>query len=72
MERWLKSIYSDGTDVFFSPPYPHLRQNLTIRLRVSKQNPLKNIYLRTAPEGEEIFLPMKLYKEDDFFHWKEL
>lgn len=72
MLRWLASLHTDGTDVFLTPPYPKLHQTVTIRLRVSARNPIRNIYLRTAPEGEEMLTPMTLEKRDKIFAWYQV
>jgi alpha-glucosidase len=69
MSRWLLSIHSDGSDTFVMPPYPRLNQTVTIRLRVLQKNPIDKLFLRIAPEGEEIFLPMQCDFKDDLFVW---
>lgn len=69
MERWLTSLYTDGSKEFISPLAPKIMQKLTIRLRVLRDNPIVTIYLRAAPEGEEVLLPMTRYRHDTLFSW---
>lgn len=34
MEKWLESVYSDGTAAFVSPPSPALNETVRIRIRM--------------------------------------
>ncbi len=70
--RWLKSIYTDGTEWFVTPHYPKLNQEVIIRLRVFKKNPVLKIEIRIAPEGEPIYFPLELEHEDNIFSWYQI
>jgi len=53
MNTWLESVYSDGTDAFVSNPAPALFENVTIRLRMYADAPVKHVILRSMPNGME-------------------
>ena len=53
MERWLESVYSDGTADFVSNPSPKLNEIVKIRLRMYADAPVKHVLLRALPNGAE-------------------
>lgn len=53
MEKWLESVYSDGTAAFVSNPSPKLGETVTIRLRMYANHPVKHVFLRSCPNGAE-------------------
>ena len=50
MNLWLESIYSDGTAEFVSNPSPKLFENVTIKLRMYEDAPVKHVFLRSLPK----------------------
>lgn len=62
MERWLESIYSDGTECFVSNPQPKLFETVTIWLRVYEDAPVKYVFLRACPNGTEKLVQMEKKK----------
>lgn len=66
MERWLQSVYSDGTDNFLSPSNPKFGQYITVKIRVLENNPIKKIFLRTIPNGEAKYEEMKYTLKGNF------
>jgi alpha-glucosidase len=68
---WKETIYSDTSINFIHPFNPKIRDIVQIRLRVFKKNPIKSIYIRIAPEGEEINIPLENVLEEDFFQYFE-
>lgn len=68
-DRWLQSVHSDGSPMFVSPAYPVLGDKVSLQLRILKSHPLRQIFLRTIPEGEQILTQMVLAYEDDIFAW---
>lgn len=61
-ERWLESVYSDGSAVFVSNPQPKLGEKVTVRIRMYADAPVRHIFLRCAPNGGEHVLKMELEK----------
>jgi len=52
-EKWLESVYSDGTADFVSEPFPKLFDTVTVWLRVYADAPVRHVFLRTVPNGAE-------------------
>jgi alpha-glucosidase len=50
---WLKSVHHDGSSQYVSAPSPGLNDRVTLRLRVGAAAPLRQVYLRTFPDGEQ-------------------
>ncbi len=59
MEKWLQSVYSDGTEQFVSSPVPSLGEEITIKIRMEENTPVQYVYLRTVPNGAERLLLME-------------
>jgi alpha-glucosidase len=55
---WLKTVHHDGSEVFLSNPYPQLGEQIRIRLRTGIDAPVRGVFLRTAPDGEQFFTPL--------------
>lgn len=55
---WLKSIHHDGSQLFVSNLYPRLGETVHLRLRTGASTPIKTIYLRTFPDGEQFLAPL--------------
>lgn len=53
MEKWLDSVYSDGTAEFVSSPSPKLFEWVTIRLRMYEDAPVRYVLLRSVPNGAD-------------------
>ena len=64
MEKWLESVYSDGTAAFVSNPSPKLFETVTIRIRMYADAPVKYVLLRSVPNGAERLQQMELVKTD--------
>ena len=58
-ERWLFSVYSDGSEAFVSSPIPTFGEKVTIKIRVDEQSPVKHVFLRTLVNGSEYLTEMK-------------
>lgn len=58
MEKWLESVYSDGTAAFVSDPSPKLYETVTVRIRMYADAPVKHVILRSIPNGAENLRPM--------------
>jgi len=55
---WLQSVHHDGSEKYVSDPYPRLGDTVRVRLRVGADAPVRRVYLRTFPDGEQFFTPM--------------
>ena len=64
MEKWLESVYSDGTAEFVSNPHPKLFETVTIRIRMYEDAPVKHVFLRTVPNGDEFLQEMHPAKKE--------
>ena len=56
MEKWLESVYSDGTECFVSNPSPKLNEIVTIWIRAYEDAPIRHIFLRACPNGAELLI----------------
>jgi alpha-glucosidase len=66
---WLGSVHHDGSELYVSNLYPALRDPVNIRLRLSTAAPVKKIYLRIYPDGEQAFVSMELASTDSRVQW---
>ena len=60
MEKWLDSVYSDGTEYFVSDPEPKLFETVTVRLRVSEGAPVRHVILRSLHNGLQELTEMRV------------
>ncbi|ULQ59981.1 hypothetical protein K7I13_01165 [Brucepastera parasyntrophica] len=59
MEKWLESVYSDGTKYFVSNPLPKRGEQVTIFIRMYEDAPVKDVIFRTKLNGVEQLISMK-------------
>ena len=59
MEKWLQSVYSDGTANFVSNPLPKKGESITIQLRLFDNAPVTNVIFRAKINGVEVLQEMK-------------
>jgi alpha-glucosidase len=71
MPDWLLSIHHDGSDKYVSSLYPRLGERVHIRIRVGSYAPVRQIYLRIAPDGEQAFIPMNQGRLEPPVRWWE-
>ena len=62
-EKWLESVYSDGSIYFVSSPEPELGETVTIKLRMYADAPVKHVLLRSVPDGIERLTEMTRAEE---------
>ena len=67
MEKWLESVYSDGTECFVSNPQPKLFETVTVYLRVYEDAPVRHVFLRTIPNGVEMLIEARKAKTEHGF-----
>ena len=53
MENWLESVYSDGSSLFVTPAEPSLWDTVRVRIRFYQDAPVRQVFLRTNPNGVE-------------------
>lgn len=68
---WLKTVHHDGSNKFVSDPFPSLGASVAIRLRTGSDTPIKEVYLRTTPDGEQSFSPLNTMTNDLPSMWWE-
>src|SRR5689334_21346663 len=61
--HWTAGLHHDGSALYVSNPLPKQGETVTIRLRVPKEAPIKHVFLRTAPDGEQHLAEMKRESE---------
>lgn len=71
IETWLESVHSDGTVAFVSNPAPKLFEDVTIRLRMYEDTPVKHVILRSMPNGMERLDDMHVAKKENGFVYYE-
>ena len=71
METWFESVHSDGTAVFVSNPSPEIGENVTIRIRMYEDAPVKQVILRSMPNGMERLDDMHISKKENGFVYYE-
>ena len=69
---WLSSIHHDGSDLYISNLYPRLGEKVRLRLRVSVAAPIRHVYLRTFPDGEQAIHAMTRSSVEPPVVWWEI
>src|SRR5437764_9934469 len=69
--NWTASVHHDG-----SPCYVHGTTNspgttVTLRLRTGLDTPIERIFVRTNPDGEQLFTPMHQVATESVCQWWE-
>lgn len=58
-DKWLESIYSDGSSCFVSNPQPALGETVTVWLRVYEDAPVQHVLMQSFPNGVGSVVEMK-------------
>ena len=58
-EKYLSSIYSDGTVEYVSNPTPERMETVKIRLKVAKAMPVDHIWIRVVRNGTHQLIGME-------------
>ncbi len=69
---WLNSVHHDGSLLFLSNLYPRLGATVRLRLRTTANAPIREIYLRTFPDGEQFLAPLTLTETTAVNQWWEI
>ncbi len=68
---WLQTVHHDGSENHVSILYPRLGDTVRIRLRTGLDTPLRRAYVRTAPDGEQVFTALEPGPTDSAARWWE-
>ena len=55
LPSWLSSVHHDGSEKYVSNPFPRLGETVYLYLRLGRDAPVKGVYLRSFPDGEQLF-----------------
>ena len=69
MLTWLDSIFHSGAPKYVSVLYPKLGDTITLQLRAAADAPIKRVWLRYFPDGEQQFAPMTAAQASDAVQW---
>ena len=69
LEKWLDSIYTDGSKYFVSNPLPKKGEKIKIYLRVQKDAPIDTIFIRTKLNGVEELFEMHKNHDDKYLSY---
>lgn len=67
--HWAQGLHHDGSALYVSNPLPKLGDTVTVRLRAPLNAPIKKVFLRTTPDGEEHISLMRLEGQDSACVW---
>lgn len=70
-QKWMDTVFSDGTKLFLTNNNPKMGEWITIKIRMAKQSPVEDVYIRYLANGEEVMGKMTLCKEDMLFSYYE-
>lgn len=59
LPHWTRGLHHDGSEAYLSNPLPQAGETVTVRLRVPKEAPVRGVYLRTCPDGENHITEMR-------------
>lgn len=62
MDKWLESVYSDGTAEFVSNPSPKLFDQVCVQLRMYEDAPVRHVLVRSLHNGTERIDPAHVVK----------
>lgn len=68
-QKWMDSVYSDGTALFLSDTCPQINDEITIKMRAAKNSPIQKVYIRYLLNGEETVKLMETCEEDQLFRY---
>ncbi len=71
LPNWLFSVHHDGSGNYLSNLYPRLGERVRVRLRVSVESPLRKVYVRLFPDGEQAIIPMTAVSTQPPVQWWE-
>ncbi|GAC1397900.1 MAG: hypothetical protein NVSMB49_04560 [Ktedonobacteraceae bacterium] len=67
--HWSQSVHHDGSSYYVS--FDSTNSSLQLRLRAGNEAPIEHLFVRTIPDGEQHFAPMRIVARDACSHWWE-
>ncbi len=67
--HWTAGLHHNGSALYVSNPLPTYGETVTVRLRAPLNAPIRDIFIRTAPDGERHFEPMRIAQKDTVSAW---
>ena len=68
-DDWSRTIHSAAHDEFVIPMFPRKGEQVTIRLRIARENPVREVYLRTILDGLSRRIQMDREPDPGRFDW---
>ncbi len=66
---WLASIHHDCSSRYLSPSHPKIGETITLSVRMAAAAPIRRIFLRIEPDGEQQFLPLHINRQENGITW---
>ncbi|MFM1581023.1 glycoside hydrolase family 13 protein [Helcococcus bovis] len=71
MEKILSTIYHDSSKNFISNPYPKLKEEIEIKIRMIKNEKVTGVFIRYRKLGEEVIQKMEIsYEKNNLVYYK--
>jgi alpha-glucosidase len=64
---WLKTVNHNSSATYVSNPSPSLNETVIVKIRIGVEAPIRKVYLRTFPDGEQEITPMAQVDENALF-----
>ena len=71
LPAWPASVHHDGSGLYVSALYPRLGDRVRLRLRLAADAPVRQVYLRTFPDGEQAVAPLTALGANEAVQWWE-
>jgi len=69
MPDWSAGVHHDGSELYVSNPLPTYGEVVTLHLRVPLTAPVRRVFLRTVPDGEDLYVEIKPSHSDARSVW---
>jgi alpha-glucosidase len=69
LPNWLASIHHDCSLRYLSPSQPKIGDTITLLLRAAAIAPIRRVFLRVEPDGEQQFLPLHICRQENDITW---
>ncbi len=66
---WLDTVHHDGSPLYVQPQAAGLGAQVTLRLRVSQAAPIRQVFIRICPDGEQTMVPMQPAEQQAAVQW---
>ena len=69
LPEWLNAVFHSGASPYFPTTVPQLGQTVQLRLRVGHNAPIRRIFLRVYPDGEQAFILCQMAESTPACQW---